>query len=128
MCGIVGMLSRRGPVSAATLQKATQSLHHRGPDGLRQWISPDRSVGLGHARLSIIDLTTGDQPIASEDGRKQSSTSFPVAPSLLGELLLGTHSLLHLQDRFLCSRATGDSRTLPIHRAGRTRRLLGWYR
>jgi len=70
MCGIVGMLSRRGPVSAATLQKATQSLHHRGPDGQRQWISPDRSVGLGHARLSIIDLTTGDQPIASEDGRK----------------------------------------------------------
>jgi len=64
------MFSRRGPVSAATLQKATQSLHHRGPDGQRQWISPDRSVGLGHARLSIIDLTTGDQPIASEDGRK----------------------------------------------------------
>jgi asparagine synthetase B (glutamine-hydrolysing) len=31
MCGIVGMLSRRGPVSAATLQKAAQSLHHRGP-------------------------------------------------------------------------------------------------
>ncbi|MCU1249950.1 MAG: hypothetical protein JWQ49_2979, partial [Edaphobacter sp.] len=40
-----------------------------------------------------------------------SSTSFPIAPSLLGELLLGTHSLLHLQDKFLCSRATGDSRT-----------------
>ncbi|MFN2427434.1 MAG: asparagine synthase (glutamine-hydrolyzing), partial [Candidatus Binatia bacterium] len=42
-------------------------LHHRGPDGQRQWISPDGRVGLGHARLSIIDLATGDQPLASED-------------------------------------------------------------
>jgi asparagine synthase (glutamine-hydrolysing) len=31
------------------------------------WITPDRRVALGHARLSIIDLMTGDQPIASED-------------------------------------------------------------
>lgn len=69
MCGIVGMFSRREPVSAAALERATRSLYHRGPDGQRQWISPDRRVGLGHARLSIIDLTTGDQPIASEDGR-----------------------------------------------------------
>jgi asparagine synthase (glutamine-hydrolysing) len=51
------------------LERATLSLYHRGPDGQRQWISPDERVGLGHARLSIIDLTTGDQPIASEDGR-----------------------------------------------------------
>lgn len=45
------------------------SLYHRGPDGQRQWISADGKVALGHARLSIIDLTTGDQPIASEDER-----------------------------------------------------------
>lgn len=69
MCGIVAAFSRRSPVSASTLERATRSLYHRGPDGQRQWISPDRNVGLGHARLSIIDLTTGDQPIASEDGR-----------------------------------------------------------
>ena len=69
MCGIVGVFSRREPVSAALLERATESLYHRGPDGQRQWISPDRRVGLGHSRLSIIDLTTGDQPIASEDGR-----------------------------------------------------------
>jgi asparagine synthase (glutamine-hydrolysing) len=69
MCGIVAVFSRREPVSPATLQRATRSLHHRGPDGRRQWISPDGKVGLGHARLSIIDLVTGDQPIASEDGR-----------------------------------------------------------
>ena len=70
MCGIVAMFSRRGPVSRDRLQRATQALHHRGPDGQRIWISPDGTVGLGHARLSIIDLTTGDQPIASEDGRE----------------------------------------------------------
>jgi asparagine synthase (glutamine-hydrolysing) len=67
MCGIVALFSRRDPVSESALQRATQSLYHRGPDGQRHWISPDRRVALGHARLSIIDLTTGDQPIASED-------------------------------------------------------------
>ncbi len=69
MCGIVALFSHREPISEATLCRATQSLYHRGPDGQRHWISPDRKVALGHARLSIIDLTTGDQPIASEDER-----------------------------------------------------------
>jgi asparagine synthase (glutamine-hydrolysing) len=69
MCGIVGLFSRREPVSPVSLERATRSLYHRGPDGQRQWISPDRRIGLGHARLSIIDLTTGDQPLCSEDGR-----------------------------------------------------------
>jgi asparagine synthase (glutamine-hydrolysing) len=69
MCGIVAAFSRRDPVSQATLERATRSLYHRGPDGQRWWISGDGKVGLGHARLSIIDLSTGDQPIASEDGR-----------------------------------------------------------
>ena len=69
MCGIVAVFSRREPIADATLEQAIGSLHHRGPDGRRHWISPDRRVGLGHARLSIIDLRTGDQPIASEDER-----------------------------------------------------------
>lgn len=69
MCGIVAVFSRSGPVSPALLEHATKSLYHRGPDGQRQWISSDGKVGLGHARLSIIDLSTGDQPIASEDER-----------------------------------------------------------
>ena len=50
-----------------TVEKATRSLRHRGPDGQNYWLSSDRHVALGHARLSIIDLTTGDQPIANED-------------------------------------------------------------
>ena len=69
MCGIVALYARRGQVDLDAVRWATASLGHRGPDGQRHWLSPDRSVGLGHARLSIIDLTTGDQPIASEDGR-----------------------------------------------------------
>jgi len=69
MCGIVAFFSRRDPVSPAIVSRATQRLYHRGPDGQRHWISPDERVALGHARLSIIDLFTGDQPIANEDER-----------------------------------------------------------
>ena len=67
MCGIVAMYSPSEPISATTVERATRSLTHRGPDGQRSWVSENRRVGLGHARLSIIDLATGDQPIASED-------------------------------------------------------------
>jgi asparagine synthase (glutamine-hydrolysing) len=69
MCGIVAIYSRRGRVSREALERATRSLNHRGPDGQRAWISRDGQVGLGHARLSIIDLVGGQQPIASEDER-----------------------------------------------------------
>src|SRR5262245_7042085 len=69
MCGIVAFFGRRGPVDEAALRRATESLHHRGPDGTGHWMSSDRTVALGHTRLSIIDLTTGTQPITSEDGR-----------------------------------------------------------
>ena len=69
MCGIVAVFSRRDPISAVVMRRMTRSLHHRGPDGQRHWIAPDERVALGHARLSIIDLMTGDQPIASEDER-----------------------------------------------------------
>ena len=67
MCGIVALFSRRDRIDAQALERASQRLHHRGPDGRRQWIAPHGRVGMGHARLSIIDLTTGDQPIANED-------------------------------------------------------------
>lgn len=59
MCGIVAMFSRRDAISPAVVERATRSLYHRGPDGQRHWISPDQKVALGHARLSIIDLSTG---------------------------------------------------------------------
>ena len=69
MCGITAFFSRSKNVPTKTLENAVRSLIHRGPDNQRVWLSADRRVGLGHIRLSIIDLDTGDQPIASEDGR-----------------------------------------------------------
>jgi asparagine synthase (glutamine-hydrolysing) len=56
MCGIVALFSAMGEIDEFSLSKAIASLHHRGPDGQRSWIAPHRRVGLGHARLSIIDL------------------------------------------------------------------------
>lgn len=44
------------------------ALRHRGPDDEGLWISPDHKAGLGHRRLSVIDLETGSQPISNEDG------------------------------------------------------------
>jgi asparagine synthase (glutamine-hydrolysing) len=67
MCGIVAILSQGGPVSAVALERSLNTLQHRGPDGQKTWAASDGSVALGHARLSIIDLATGDQPIANED-------------------------------------------------------------
>ncbi|HEX6903894.1 MAG TPA: asparagine synthase (glutamine-hydrolyzing) [Thermoanaerobaculia bacterium] len=69
MCGIVASVSRNGAVRAEAIGRATERLRHRGPDAQRVWVAPDGRAGLGHARLSIIDLATGDQPIANEDGR-----------------------------------------------------------
>lgn len=46
-----------------------QALHHRGPDGQGVWT--DGAIGLGHARLAIIDLAGGAQPMGNEDGRIQ---------------------------------------------------------
>src|SRR5437870_1846195 len=71
MCGIVAMLSNDAPVSPQALERATRALTHRGPDAQRWWISGDGRAALGHARLSIIDLATGDQPLANEDGNRQ---------------------------------------------------------
>jgi len=66
MCGIVGLFSKNGIISQEALKLATQVLSHRGPDGQNFWIAPHQRVGLGHTRLSVIDLTTGAQPISNE--------------------------------------------------------------
>jgi asparagine synthase (glutamine-hydrolysing) len=71
MCGIVAVLSPDRGVDRDAIQRATHALDHRGPDGQGLWVSEDGRVGLGHARLSIIDLETGQQPIGSEDGSVQ---------------------------------------------------------
>jgi len=67
MCGICGIvnISASQPVDRDVLLRMTQVLEHRGPDD--QGIYIDERVGLGSRRLSIIDLTSGRQPIANED-------------------------------------------------------------
>ncbi len=70
MCGFVGGLCR-SPVDRSRVRRALNSLVHRGPDGMGEWYSPDGSWFLGHARLSIIGLNNGQQPIASADGQTQ---------------------------------------------------------
>src|SRR5262249_35657155 len=69
MCGIVAILRQGGQVSVEALNRAVGALEHRGPDGQKVWVDPRGRIALGHARLSIIDLATGDQPIANEDQR-----------------------------------------------------------
>jgi asparagine synthase (glutamine-hydrolysing) len=71
MCGIVAIYARGARVDETSIAAGIRSLHHRGPDGEGRWLSGDSKVGLGHARLSIIDLDTGTQPIANEDGSVQ---------------------------------------------------------
>jgi asparagine synthase (glutamine-hydrolysing) len=72
MCGVVGTLvfdSSSGGVDSGTLTRMRDTLAHRGPDGAGIWISNDRKVGLGHRRLSIIDLAeTAAQPMSNADG------------------------------------------------------------
>lgn len=65
MCGIVGYVGR--DAKNFDLDGAVRGLHHRGPDEQGRWIAD--GVGLGHARLSIIDLSGGQQPMRSDDGR-----------------------------------------------------------
>ncbi len=71
MCGIAGILHFNSEaVSLDKLKSMTDSIAHRGPDGERQWRSEKGNVGLGHRRLSIIDLTdSGAQPMQYAKGR-----------------------------------------------------------
>jgi asparagine synthase (glutamine-hydrolysing) len=55
-------------VDEGVLRRMTDAVRHRGPDGEGFYISPHRQVGLGHRRLSIIDLAGGSQPMSNEDG------------------------------------------------------------
>lgn len=67
MCGLTGWFDLSGrPVAPEILERMTATLVHRGPDSCGFFQEP--GIGLGFRRLSIIDLATGDQPIASEDG------------------------------------------------------------
>jgi len=68
MCGIVGILNKvpGEPPRENTLRQMLAMIRHRGPDEFGIYL--DKHVGLGSARLSIIDLSGGQQPISNEDG------------------------------------------------------------
>jgi len=65
MCGLNGVVDPRG-VARETVMRMNDALAHRGPDG--DGVFVEGGVGLGHRRLSIIDLETGGQPIIDHDG------------------------------------------------------------
>jgi asparagine synthase (glutamine-hydrolysing) len=68
MCGIAGIWSEPGaaPPRQVEIDAMVAALHHRGPDG--RGVLIDGPIGLGHARLAIIDLEGGTQPMGNEDG------------------------------------------------------------
>ena len=69
MCGFAGIfhLTTAKPVDPARVERMCDAIAHRGPDGHGVWTAP--GVGLGHRRLSIIDLAGSPQPMVSGDGR-----------------------------------------------------------
>ena len=67
MCGIAGIVGANW--ERATLESMVSIQHHRGPDARGIYVSPKQQVGLGHNRLSIVDLSAaGHQPMANHDG------------------------------------------------------------
>jgi len=74
MCGIVGLWDpqwRQQPAELCTwVQRMVEAVRHRGPDDSGVWVSPTAGLGLGHTRLSVIDLSpAGHQPMVSACGR-----------------------------------------------------------
>lgn len=68
MCGIAGYINfDQTPVDQRDLASMVNSISHRGPDG--EGMEVRHNVGIGHRRLAIIDLATGQQPIFNEDGQ-----------------------------------------------------------
>jgi asparagine synthase (glutamine-hydrolysing) len=67
MCGIVGAISRHGPLDEADFTAMRDTLAHRGPEGAASAWFEDRRVALGHRRLSFLDLSAmGRQPLCNE--------------------------------------------------------------
>ena len=108
MCGIAGFLNRDGEAAdRELLARMTATLAHRGPDGEGEF--REGPVGLGHRRLSIIDVGGGTQPMGNEDGTVQVTFNGEIYndPELRASLLskghafrtgCDTESLVHLYE------------------------------
>src|ERR1039457_1017504 len=70
MCGIAGFISLNNTIEPDQLKGATRLLRHRGPDAEGFYFTDDKKIGLGHRRLSILDLSvSANQPMFSSNGR-----------------------------------------------------------
>jgi len=73
MCGLNGIFAHgrtASPIDTGELRRTRDRMATRGPDGAGEWVDSERRIGLGHRRLSIIDLREiADQPMVSADGR-----------------------------------------------------------
>jgi len=108
MCGIAGFVNRDGVAAdRGVLARMTATLAHRGPDG--QGVHTDGPAGLGHRRLSIIDVDGGAQPMSNEDATVWVSFNGEIynEPGLRADLLARGHtfrsgsdteSLVHLYE------------------------------
>lgn len=123
MCGITGMVrvGGRNSIPLETLQRMTAMLHHRGPDESGIYI--DDRAGLGHTRLSIIDLSSGQQPMHNGD-----RTLWIVYN---GEIFNYIELRRELEERGVTFRTTSDTEVLLqlyiAHGTGCLRRLNGQF-
>lgn len=103
MCGIVGVVPRRGAPAHTLLERITSTLQHRGPDDQGYHLEAD--VGLGFRRLAIIDLETGNQPV-----RNEASTVYAI---LNGEIYNYRELRRMLEESGHTFRSSGDAEVLP---------------
>lgn len=104
MCGIAGILRlQNSEAEDREVRRMLDAIVHRGPDGSGTYI--DRQVGLGHVRLSILDLTeAAAQPMTSRDGR--------FVLTYNGEVFNFKHLRRRLEERGVPLRSTGDTEVL----------------
>jgi len=69
MCGIAGVIDFRNGVTDAEIKSMTEAIRHRGPDNEGSYFNKEKTVGLGHRRLSFLDLSErGRQPLSNTEG------------------------------------------------------------
>src|SRR5579872_1412477 len=104
MCGIAGFA---GPGSSRDIERMTHALAHRGPDGEGLYADASAPVFLGHRRLAIVDISSGDQPMWSADG--QTGIVFN------GEIYNHAELRVHLTRRGHCFRSGHSDTEVLIH-------------
>lgn len=106
MCGITGILSydSKEPVDREFLRRACATISHRGPDDEGFYFDDEAGVGLGHRRLSIIDLASGNQPMTTSD-----ETVWIV---FNGEIYNFPQLKSELQKKGCCFRTTSDTEVI----------------